>query len=728
MKIRPFTIPRTSELTFSSYQEDIEKLSGRDISNKYKKYFLEKEENIQKQQTQLALDILPAIQAFSDKGLYNSSILLFNEVKSILNEDNLNTTAYISAGNSYKNLGNLKQANHLYQFARKNIPYIDGMNAANAYKNYLISSLMLGEKINNEKDLSENNIFSNIANYQVEAAKAVLKENPDVNNAAKNILQAYSATKQLGIIDNDIYYNTALIYNSAGDFDKSAKLCKINLDILQKENKVYTKEFIDNITLLGEIYLKSAKTLPDINLATNVLQNARDISIKSGLKQNIQYINYLLLQTKLETADTDEYLAHFNKLKNDLETNRDNNAMLKSILVFTAKNQRLDIDKKQRVEYLKEAEKIVLNEPEINEAELFNIYYLIKEIDPDLTDEYISKINNLNSPDIKDIKTLTALLEINYKNKDLEKIKSFSKLQSKNSLPSYLCDAYKYLLNINEDKNFEDNLLNLERSLFNIEYNNKKTNDPDINNALYRLYTKIAAILYSAQEYYKAALYSDKLVKTSQSLQLNNNDIAKNHIQNVLINYKAKNYYRAENSCLKYLSFLLKNSTNQELQTKDLTISDLRYMSENDLTSGNTENQKRNIASAIETLGLINMKKGTYNDAETLYRLGIKIREKIKDKDLNLANDYAAIARILIVLGIGGGISNSKSWHEKCIEALKNLSKSSVTDQILQEEEVFHKKYYGWSLTSVSKFTPLRNKSHIIENFKCYNKELNICE
>ena len=108
------------------------------------------------------------------------------------------------------------------------------------------------------------------------------------------------------------------------------------------------------------------------------------------------------------------------------------------------------------------------------------------------------------------------------------------------------------------------------------------------------------------------------------------------------------------------------------------------------------------------------------------YRKGAQIREKLRDKDLFLANDYAALARLKI-LGFWSLDNDeySSDLHQKCLKILKD---KYPMEQITRDEIAFHDKYYGNGLVSVMKFMPWNKNSHMIEKFKCYNKELNICE
>ena len=109
----------------------------------------------------------------------------------------------------------------------------------------------------------------------------------------------------------------------------------------------------------------------------------------------------------------------------------------------------------------------------------------------------------------------------------------------------------------------------------------------------------------------------------------------------------------------------------------------------------------------------------------------VNIREKLKDKDFQLANSYAALARLAILnaaLFNTKRPNSSKEMHNKCLEILKN---KYPNNSITKEEEIFHKKYYGIKPASLGKYikNPFSdgNKA-FIEKFKCYNKELSICE
>lgn len=729
MKVNFYTT-NPVRIQFRGVQNDLKKMSGEDISQSYENKIIEDTEKNKLQKTQIISDIMPAISEMANQGKYEASIILLNEVKSTIPNEKIPAKLLNSVGKAYQNIGDIQSANNLFEIAKNNTPFIDNFEGADIYKNYIISSKILGKQTDKDEAIlnKENNPIYNMAKMQIAAFEELQKENPDKKFAAKNLLITGFNANRMGLNDGKLGLGQAKIFSMVGAYNNSINICRENLDILKNNNKIYTKEFYDNLILLGSNYIHLAqKDSPHekeyYQNALNVLSNAKSIAQQSEFKNNPEILDYLLLVGKSQILNTEMYLNDLNKFVNKTK----NKNLIKNLYLLTLDSKSLDLDNNLRTEYLKKVENIVNGSIPVDQKLLMKIYSQIKSINPNMENDYNIKIDKLDNIDVKDFNTLVSVLEINYKNKNYEKIMQYQKQQEKYGLNDNICNAYKMLLNIENGKNFNDNATELKNTLDKMYNDKNRSENSVLENQLYKFYTKTGALYYSAQHYYKAFDCADKALSLAKDLKMSSQIIATNYIQTTLIKYKAKDYYSAETTCFNYLKFLLQQNPDK-INVPKLTIHELQRMSGRELTQGRNESQSKNIASAIETLGIINLKNTNYADAEKFFRMGISIREQIKDKDLKLANDYAALARILIIRGAGNGIKYSKMHHENCIKALKNLTQTSTVGTILSTEEEFHKKYYGCTWASVGKYIPWRNTDSIVDNFKCYNGDLNICE
>ena len=189
----------------------------------------------------------------------------------------------------------------------------------------------------------------------------------------------------------------------------------------------------------------------------------------------------------------------------------------------------------------------------------------------------------------------------------------------------------------------------------------------------------------------------------------------------VKVNYKAKNYYLAEKACKKYFFYITEKEPTYAVPL--LKLEDF---------ADKTDSDKRKLASIYETLGVIEMKQRNLADAKKYFEVAVKIRESILDRGLELANAYAALARIGCFIRVD---YSSKELHDKSIKILKDIAPNS---QVLKDEIEFSNKYYfkfsklsswnGGIGSKIKKTFKIKPKAEIIDKFKCYNKELNICE
>ena len=747
--------PQISNLNFkSSPLQDYRRLGGAETFENYEKRINDfaADSNRKYQETQNV--IYNSLQALAAYGKYDVAKVLFKEVEQeeLLKDDYI---FYNLMGNMYKNENDMLKASELYKTAMDNANPDDGWNYLNIEKNYLESLINRNENVDNRLEfLKQRNIpLSKVYYYELKSMLDL--KNGNKNDSIRDILTAYFLASNNNISSPELEYKAALALSSTGEYEASTEICKKNLDYLDKNSMIYTHEFLNFITLLGINNFKSAKNPDDYTKAYDTLKNALDIENRVHDDLFKEAIDYNLLKL-------------FFKMPHDKNYQPDVNAFLKN-----CKNPdfKKDIcyeagvywaDKKEdelALIYFDSYEQMLLADASDNKKELLRFYTEQSKRFPDKSSEYDKKINSLDINTGLSLKQMLNKLEANLNDggKILEISKDIMNDENVGALQKEIANTFGLFAKLNStNDNFENSAADIENNLallcnmnFNLmkELGIKETekasnpflkiyqkygrglkkvpelSDSDKNQAtldiltrhLYMAYKNLATIYYDASRTSDAARAQDSAVRFARLAKLSDVEMAKQKVLQTLMLYKQKNYYMAENACLEFMEILI-GAPASEITTKDPL----------ELVKNRSDEDCRKIAAAFETLGVINLKNQNYKDSEQYYQKAVKIRHRLRYRDIYLANDYSALARLKI-LGFWSLSKDQKSveLHDKCLQILKDKYPG---ESFTRDEEMFHSKYYGCSLPSVMKFFFFRSKTEIVNKFKCYNRELNLCE
>ena len=704
--------------------EDYDRLSGKNAVKKYieldRKILHDEEENY----TQAQNVIYNSLQSMAAYGKYEAFKSLF---KNIEDEEELKSDAYLynSAGDVYKSEHDIEKAHRLYETAYKYAQNTDEKTFFEIERNYLESCLQLDFNIDKSlEELKNRNLPNSTVNYLELSSFKHLKEG-NTEKAQDEILSAYLIAKNNDIVNDNLYYKAALIFSSNSNIEESSLICKNRLDRLKKENKTYTHEFLNYLALLGINNAIASERWFDYDKAKNTLSNALELEktvndpiIKDELVYNLLKIDFI-------NPDKDTI---FNRSNEFIETSK-NKSHQKDICEKSA-NYALQLGKeghytsdesKEKAKiYFDKLESILVEENNPSSKDLANLYIKLQNIYPEFQSEYQDKLNKLDNNYDLPLKQMLENIKYHLKNNDEESLQknlnSIIQDSSIDEIRKNVATNYKLLIKINKGIDFTKSTGELLSNVGNLYHIYKQdTSNKVLAQYIYDTYNRLANIQYGAGRFYESANSSDKIEEIAQDLNLPQAELEKLKVYSTLRNYKAKYYYKAETRCLEFLNLL--TGTNSS-SVKDADIESL--------ISGKTENQCKKIAATIETLGIINLKNHNYNDAIKYYQKAAALREKLSSKDIYLANDYAALARLAILgYSIFDDNISSKDMHNKCLAILQE---KYPTEKVTQDEQEFHNKYYGISLKSFGKYLPWRDDNAIIDKFKCYNRELNICE
>ena len=695
-------------ISFSASNSDYNRLSGKKCFENYDKKYTQ----INTVKNQKIADvqgvIYDSMQSLISYGKYNTAKFLFKEIE---NEDELKTDyeLYKTVADVYKKENDLIKAKELYETALVNCSKDNLVDYVAIEKDYLETQLLLNKNVDDALlDLEKReDAFSNVSFLELDSLNNLKKGNYDV--AKMDIMSAYLIAENNDILSDDLLYKAAIVYANEGNYSKSNEIIKTRLDKLNKENKVYTYEFLKYLTLLGinncndSLNYDDEKSVELINLGKITLQNAREIEKVIPNPQLRDSINYNLLKLEFNAPD----FPLLSRVNTFLENTQNYN--YKKDLSILAGDYCVSEDKELASFYYKNAELFINKLNNVSSSELLSLYNKIVQVSPELKGEYTAKICNLNDKKDLSIRQLVDVLEYSQKSKDLNSVlKTVNEIIENKECKEELKEiarTYKLFINIGRKESYYHNISLLNTNLSKLVGMYEKNKDKALGVHLYNSYTKLANVNYDSSDYYNAAISATNAQKYIAALNPTKDDTNKSKVLLTMLWYKAKDYYEAEKSCLDYF----KSLTGENYY-------DLINKSVPEILKSKNDYQSRQIAATIETLGIINLKNRNYTDAKNYYKKAIEIRENLAKKDLFLANDYAALARIAILgyWDFSDEIS-SKDLHKKCLAILKD---KYPTEKITADEEAFHKKYYGFSLTSAAKFLPGRDKTSIIDNFK----------
>lgn len=703
-------IPQTIN-GFKDNINDYNRLSGRNAINKYQKEMDCIRKNDEQKDIQLKKLISSSLDGLANYGKYNVVKALFNEIENI---DIIDTNPHIYEimGDLYKEENNIPESFKFYEKAylantKENL----SSENINLEKKYLeLAILMNLNKINEINKLKEKKDINSTINF-LELLSLISLKSKNIDKSKNELMTAYFLAETNNIENDDLAYKASLIFNSENDFDQSSQICQKYLNKLMKNKQIYTHKFLKFLTLEG---INEFNINKDNEKTLNIFLNAQKIEKEINNKATKEHIDYYILKILLRNQNINDLSLIDNFINNTTHDTYKLNIALDFAEFLQNKNE-----KELAAIYFDTAEQVLLKNKKQNEKKLYDLYNRLIEIYPKYKENYLEKISELSIQDNLNLRQVIYNLNKHYDNDTkLNTTISNIMLNQPNEIIKEITKTYQISSLLDKEVNYEKNISLLTTNLNNLSslYKNNINNE-ELKNHLTSFYKKLVDLQYSASAYHQAAKVMDKLYEHETiSSSPSQNELEKMLIKSTLMWYKDKSYYKAEERCLK----LLKTILNQ----KDITLD--KYTDINKLINNKNDAECRKIASVIETLGLINVKNKNYQDALDYYNIAIDLRNKLKLKDIYLANDYSAVARLLVI-GFWSDFLSLKSvdYHKKCIEILKD---KYPNETFTKEELTFHKKYYGKTLSSFAKYIPFQDKTHVIDKFKCYNKELNICE
>ncbi len=693
---------------------NINKLSGLEQVQEYDEKINNLKQDHQKNEDNLIDVLYNSVFALNSVGKYKSAKIIADDLRKRTDlEDDYSLN--MELGSLNKNIGDIQNSNYYYSKALKQIPG-NGLEKLNALKNIGETAFLLDKNvIDSFEPLAKvDNLLSNMIFLYLHS----LYEKQDGNNSVSQneIDISYKIMKEKGYEDESIIFQQAMSLSETGLYDESDAILTERMDKLRNENLVYTNEFLNDLILLGINSYKKNASIDNKSDALGIFKNASQIAEIINNIPAKEIADYAYAKILFVTG-SEEFISSAEKALNNTSDEKQKislNIMLGD--AFGKQNAN-----SAKTHYTAAID--LLKKSESNKNMLFKTYEKLKLVSPAKDAEWIDKeIAELNVVDLYSRKNLVKTFYDTYFNKQYDNLqKGAQKVinsDKSDNINKKIAGAYIGLTNISIGKDMKTNLAILNDNLNKLEAAYRKNpEDKDIKKALFNLFQHKAILLYNSMRYYYAADAINKSTSYFDENEYNDKKKMRQQIYTTLYNYKAARYYDAEKYALKYLGILTGK--------KNVSPSTAKKMLECDgILKDFNDTEKRKIASAYETLGLINLKNKNFTDARDYFVNAVDIRETLKDRDIHLANSYAGLARIAILTGWKSKDS-SKDMHEKSLQILRQ---KYPNNPITREEEEFHKKYYGFTWGSFGKFLGLTDKSTIIDKFKCYNKELSICE
>lgn len=717
MIISPVSYNANIKRTNFSQNSRFDKLSGLEQLREFNEK-LNTSKSLSEQKEQNLIDVLyNSVFALNSAGKYNSAKIIYDDLRerTDLDDDYLLDK---EAGDLNKKTGDIQSANTFYKKAFVSAPDYEFAFRLDTLKNFGETNVLLDKGIpaSVEELAKVDEPFQNMVYFYLQSLHKSL--NGENSRPANEIDAAYKIMTDNKITDDAIIFQQAFSLSATGEYEKSNSILNERLESLNNAKQVYTKEFLDYLILLGLNKVKEDET-PNYPEALAIFKNASQIA---EITQNIpakEVAQYAILKVLFSTKD-----ERFSLLAKDFIDETNNPKLIINLSIMLGDFVAGTNPQNAKSHYSLAIEQLKKNDD--SEKLLFELYEKLKTVSPQDSEMIDVEISKLNVAGLYTTKFLQKELFNAYKNEDTAKVEKIAdkviNSGESNEQNKSISKIYLGFANIKNGKDMNDSLNMIDDNIKILAA--KINNNPDkkeIKKCLYYAYQYKADILYNAMKYYEAAESANKSDHYFDEENHTTSEKARQKIVTTLYNYKAKRYNDAERYALNYLSVLL----NKE----KIPSTPLRIKKEaNETVKAMNDTEKRKLASAYETLGLINLKNKNFADSREYFLCAVDIRERLKDRDFQLANSYAALARIAILTGWKNrNTLSSKDMHTKSLEILKRKHPNSP---VTLEEEAFHKKYYGVSMTSAGKWLPNTNssKDRMIAKFRCYNKELSICE
>ena len=240
--------------SFKNKPENIKNLTGIDVLDKYRDIFETNKINAEKQNDHLQTILYNAIFALFDNGYYKNAKIFYDELRKntdVGDEIELNKIM----GDVHKKQGDIESAEILYKsvYNNMNINYrrlsIDNLKVI---KNCADANITLQKDVSSYpiNELGESNSpYLNLFSSYLQSKQNIIQNKKQASFNSIGI--AYSLMESKKIHDEDVILGMAIALSEKGDYIKSSKILNQNLKHLEDNQKIYSREFVENLLLLG---------------------------------------------------------------------------------------------------------------------------------------------------------------------------------------------------------------------------------------------------------------------------------------------------------------------------------------------------------------------------------------------------------------------------------------------------------------------------------------------
>jgi len=546
--------------------------------------------------------------------------------------------------------------------------------------------------------------------------------------------------------------NKAMILTKNGNYYESSKLCQQELNNLDSQKKGGTPDYATFLNING-INMYENKDYSNVAEAKKSFELASKISDASGDIQNKEFADYNLLRISYNQNNSEDYSKQAEKVDFSNKHLKQNVDLMTADLI-SQKDKDAGIDQYQKLLsniYSENDE----NNPLKKIAET-KINALDSEFNPNLITTKYHKSEKLT--DAEKIICLSSFVQSNNFVNSKEISENIAKEYSPDPVMKNVGDTGIILSNMAEKNNndfkfktdsdvLSKKLLFLETSLKTTD-NNKSTKA--LSKYLINAYDKLGNKFYHLALYPQACnAYQSEIEIGQNDSSMSNEAKANLYKKGIITTYKAFSHndsnkleYKKDIQIYgrKYLELsvskdfadsLIKldnNNNNESANDKQPDI--------DDIVSHNSQKNIKKAASVLETLAVVDMKTNNYLSAYNKFSTATELREKIGDRHIELANDYAGLSRIGVIYKFGDPSIYSEQSHKKSMDILDKYKSSDANAKSIYDSEVaFHKEYFGNSSVSVLKylrflqgFNSSKTSATIVDKFKFYSEEFGICE
>ena len=598
-------------------------------------------------------------------------------------------------------------------------------------KNNIISKINTGEDINSDleelRDCEDCN--SDILETEMSAENNWVHGN-DVQYY-HDIMLASFLNKLNNINNTDVSIKEAILHSQSGQYDKSNKICEEQLQNLDNDGIGYTNEYVTLLNTYGINQLSASDG--DESEANKAFSVAKKISSKIDDRENLAVANFNLALLAYKNNDENTLQTLFKEFKSD-------NKELVNAMRFLKINNSLSAGDKTNAE----AEYSSISDSTLDSDSngILNktvLATLDKYFDKDtITGDRIKKKveNNKELSNKEKLEYFNILNDSLDTDKLLKLSEDFQKSDSGilKLVGETFIRSREYIDNQTKmPKNELNDIQNKLKELDKAKQGKDKIVQRNINKYLYTEYDKLFAKEMDSCQYHNAyKLYEEKVAHSTKDKP----DVEKIRDTKTLITTAYMGFITTRDYSDKFSVY---NHTKEYL---DITLNqgDKYSKTENLLTALKKDNIKerynvkdiKTIASAVETLGVLEMKDKNLQKAYSAFSFAKDLREHCNDNGAELANTYAGISRIALLkpsIMIEENI-RPKELHQKSLDIMKrHINGNNNLKQIYNDELEFHKNMFGANLKSILKYvvTPFQADT-MIDKFKFYNGDLGICE